>query len=199
MKNPPGNPGGDLAPWSSWIRRRPFKPEALGSSPAGVTIIRLRGGTGKHIRFKPGCRNGLRVRLPSQAPCASGGTGIRAGLKYRSPDRACEFESHLVHHDPGWCNGQHDRLCPDTLRFKSQPGAIWSRSQDARLRIANPRSSVRPGPGPPLCRMMSDGSDTGPENRGWLKSHGGRHLHPAPITHDARIQKVSHRSYYCFA
>jgi len=47
--------------------------------------------------------------------------------------------------------------------------------------------------------MMSDGSDTGPENRGWLKSHGGRHLHPAPITHDARIQKVSHRSYYCFA
>lgn len=34
--------------------------------------------------------------------------------------------------------------------------------------------------GTSICRVMSDGSDTGLESRGWSYGHGGRHLRPAP-------------------
>ena len=48
--------------------QRSFKPQGAGSSPAGRTI------------------------------CTNGGTGIRARLRIWCPSRACEFDSHFVHH-----------------------------------------------------------------------------------------------------
>ena len=62
-----------------WLGHRPFKAAMLGSNPAGITILCLRGGIGIHIRFKPGCLFGLRVRLPSQAPCACDGMEAVSG------------------------------------------------------------------------------------------------------------------------
>ena len=42
---------------------------------------------------------------PRRTKCTNGGTGIRARLRTWCPHRACEFESHFVHHTAGWQTG----------------------------------------------------------------------------------------------
>ena len=74
--------------------QRSFKPQVAGSSPAGRTI------------------------------CTNGETGIRVRLRIWCPSRACEFDSHFVHHIREnarvWSNGADCKSVAARLRwFKS--------------------------------------------------------------------------------
>ena len=66
--------------------------------------------------------------IPSRRTiCTNGGIGIRARLRIWCPHRACEFESHFVHHAP-YHNG---------LRVYSKKEGGLQRSGAHRCRVAD--------------------------------------------------------------
>lgn len=123
---------------------------------------------------------GLRVQVPRQAPHArvtelvyvsdsnpDAERGVSSNLTSRTRYRTGVMEAHLA-----LTQEDEDRNL----------GAVPYGSMAKLVKAADCKSVIARSnrAGTSKCWMMSDGSDTGLESRGWSYGHGGRHLHPAP-------------------